>query len=404
MNPELIIEMNKIAFYKLNGVNVGTALTLICENKISSWRQIFVAVVRPLFVFQYKIYKYGRGVLTFIFDSHNCRRDDHLKAFLNFSKLFSDRMELICPSSHNKKFKMSNILYYRFVLIWYLQIQHIEAPIRDKLYICLYLLRTYIEEKNIESYIDMCSTKGIIVYFDIPAHCSILVQKMKRKVFTATLQHGHYEPDSIMYRSSCSEFFGANTNLSNHYAINVGLMPNKIFVTGLLQELGKPELGITRTNAFGIVLDGGEGECNEILLEFGKKIQALSGMHCFVRCHPGRKKIKLDSNFLDGNRFQTIGKFLENMEFIISCYSTVCLEALYYLKPCFRYIGKKDNFPGLEDNRFSNINELIKLFKEYYSLDFTERLKDIKKNYIGDNNCEYVKNTVLSLIANYKQE
>ena len=156
-------------------------------------------------------------------------------------------------------------------------------------------------KKNIERF--NCFN-SLVTLFDVMPEEYILTNIFKTfNKKTITLQHGHFMEQKwisdssfatgFAYRFSTADYFFAWGKMSRDYAIKCGLSPENVVVAGCPKYIGysfKKECAPKVCNAFGIILEGGNGEDianhNKLLVEMASKLSYKNNYSLYIKPHP----------------------------------------------------------------------------------------------------------------------
>ena len=177
MDSKYVDLLNGYYFWKMDRIKIGSALVLeiISNNKITI-KECIKNLCAVMFNFKYTVTGESADIV-FLFDSHMCKRKDHIQAFFHITESFANKKIIICPSKKNKRIQAGNVYFYFYIIVWIWQIRSLKMPLLFKIDLLARLARGATEAARLEKIIDMERASLLVVYYDLPVHNSILIKR-----------------------------------------------------------------------------------------------------------------------------------------------------------------------------------------------------------------------------------
>ncbi len=400
MNDKKAVEVSKkldnIKLWKLPEYMLGRALcvdNIIYDNGGITWRNCVYMILQSYCEISYMKIDHGSGNrIYFLFSSHNSGRKEHAETFEKIAGTCRNRIELVFDRINFRKIKIKNILRTFLMPVWLFQIKVLSISGKHKLFLLANLLCALAERDVIEELVsEECSM--MVCYFDGAAAESLVVQDfnlMGRK--TATMQHGHFHPNGFAFYASTSQYFLASSNYECRLAKQAKVLADYVIALGMGKYIGEEKKNFIKDeqkrNSVGVVFDGDDYYDNNVeMLKVVKQFAVRREMYIKVKYHP-TSQIKLYEDYIDSNYMYNVNfdvsveKFMDEVDFVIVANSTILLEAIFMMKPWYRYRNpQNDIFEGIDNNVFSTVEELEQEYQKEMSL--SEMLE--YKNYILGN-------------------
>jgi hypothetical protein len=375
-------KLNKIRFYGLNNIQIGYSLVIPLVELIDSKdpRDNIKRIIKNIFFqeWNYNFEKLENDKPMYFFSHEYFDRKDHLESFVNVANLIEGN---IIIGNRKRKFCFKKLCQIFFLPIWYLQLRKIDLKIIHKLYLTSYILEIYSWKKFITKYQSkIMRQKALITLFDANMYENILAQIFSSsKIFTATLQHGHFISSdtsnnifNVAFEGFVSDYFLAWGDYTKNEAIKSGIRESKIIAVGCPKFIkynysGSQKLKNNKNN-FGVILDGSNKSyySNVQLLKIANNIAREKKIQYVIRPHPSDDITKyeryLDLDLLE--RVSDMGESIINysaaVNFSLVTGSSVYAELIYLKKPVLRYVGEEfiDRYSLLKEGIFKDEKDL----------------------------------------------
>lgn len=393
-------ELDKIKLWKLSEYMLGRTLcstNILYYNGEATWKKCVYLLLRSCCEVSYISGRYGKGKkIYFLFSSHNSGRKDHTDIYKKIASTCRNRVELSFKKVNLKRVSLKSVFRLLSIPVWYYQINKLPISGRHKIFLLVNLLCALSERDAIERELICKECSMLVCYFDGAMAESLVAQDLNRLgQKTATLQHGHFHPNGFAFYASVCQYFLANSNYECYLAKKAEVHARYIIALGMGKYIGNEKETINNTykkEKIGIVFDGDDYfENNVNMLEIVKEIAVKKGYHIYVKFHPTSKTLQYKS-FIDDDYICVVDvnwaveKFMEEVDFIVVANSTILLEAIFMLKPWYRYCNSaEDVFAGIDQNRFSTAKEFDKLIQK--EVLFSEMM-EIRDYVVGKGNPE----------------
>lgn len=408
-------KLDKIKLWKLPEYMLGRTLcstNIVYYNGGVTWRNCAYLLFQSCCKVLYTSKRYGKGnKVYFLFSSHNSGRKDHAEIFEKIAYTCRNRVELTFEKVILKRIRVKNGLRVLLVPVWYYQIRKLPISRQHKFFLLVNLLCALAERDAIEKGLVCEECSLLVCYFDGAMAESLVAQDLnllgKR---TATVQHGHFHPNGFAFYASVCQYFLANSYYEYHLAKKAGVLAKHIVPLGIGKYIGEEKRNFisiaNKQKKIGVVFDGDDYfENNVKMLKIVKQFAVNNRYDIFVKYHPTSRVFRYKS-FMDDNYIcavdmsWTVEKFMEEMDFIIVANSTILLEAIFVLKPWYRYCNStEDVFAGIDQNVFSTVEEFDNLIQQEVLL---SEMIEIRDYVIGKEDSEkmyrdFFENSILGL-------
>lgn len=243
--------------------------------------------------------------------------------------------------------------------------------------------------------------KVMVTIFDQDYDEYLITEFCKKMcIKTATIQHGQFmgktnlqsiEAIPFPYCNLNADYFLAWGNCSKDRAIECGVMPDKIFITGNPKYMYSENKFIPKSleiNSILIFLDGGKNDFsrNCHLLDIMKSVSSNNGIRCSIKLHPNAdEQIKMKVHefgcFEVVNSTEKIKELAQKYDAFVCSKSTVYSELLYLNCVTFRYVENDENdllYPYTENMDFRDYEGLYSSM-DYYNHNPEEYMNILKK-------------------------
>lgn len=415
MKKSLIEEFNKISFFRLKNIKMGSALSIdLIFHK--QWGEKDYKVLKENFrkIGDFTVSHNDKATICFVMSNFNICRHDMSKMFDNVTKLIGNKM-VIKGKKYN--FTEENRNLY-LPAIWLYQMRNIRLTKMQKKIIAMHMYTYWCEAQRVLQVIQKQrdSLRLVAVFDDTCPIESIIAQKCRQwNIKTSTCKHAiingsfHY----IEYRYSTVDYFLAWGAYMRDMAVRMGMPKEKIKVLGPLFML-EPIRHMAQQNKnkiFGVLT---RGTCNEMymddnveMIHMANKLAEKYGYTYILRVHPlddktgiYKKNIDREVYNYEAERFtnhnSSVFEFLEQVEFVLCGNTSAFIETLLANKMAFRFIPEKerknDVCAGIPFGRVSCYEQLEKSFEDYMENDNGQKRKsilrymlnmgDVRENYI----------------------
>lgn len=319
--------------------------------------------------------KPGNKLVAFYSDFYF--REDHIKIFTDFIKEFP-YIDYVVPvklprkrRNYRRGFEM---LRWDLHSLWLLK--NVRAAFRKRLYWIriLGLARLYCIKMN--QYLNNKNYSYGLVYSDSNPYENMLVQIMKKKLHTATLQHGIFDRNGywkgLEFRASVADDWLAWNQYSKELAMECGISEDNIKVLGMPRYINPVKLeDRADTGVFSVILGGKVlFKENRKLVEIANLLAKEMRIKYYLRYHPTCKGDEY-SDIIDeqliakGHEGETIRQMCECSDFsLVGSGTSMMIDLIYLRYPFFQYYEKWDGkrMKGRE-NYFSSFESLKKQIK-----------------------------------------
>lgn len=350
---KLIYELNKIEFCGLKNIKVGDLLS-IDVWRIFEWDNSQVCNISFMEIGDYTYEISGNDPeIAFVFSYAYIRREDQFAKFGAVENLFADKL-VITPHNGSKRKNP----YQYLIPIWFWQMRRLKYSTVVKKGLCYKLCEAMGHALQIMDIIEKTrSIKKVLVFFDLSAIDSLLVQKLKKNDYvTFALQHGIVNGayDYIEYKCSHADYLLLWGKYSQKCAERYGRKNN--LVVGNINQLTDNNIVLVKkaekTGCFGVCAGGvtekEDWKRNCELIELANKAAKDFGMTYCFRAHPydnpDRYKHLLNPKYCItvSRKQENIIDFFNKIDFTLCGNSTTFCDSIYYWIPSFRYIAAQD--------------------------------------------------------------
>ena len=396
--------MNKIKFFKLDGLQVGKGLctvNFLLKSEAMEEKKCQDLITIPLLSDAYRIRNDG-GELLFLFSNSYADRNDYKEWFNRLLDLTQKKCVMMGKSDkHGKGFSVKEQL---LILIWILQMSFVKCKLKEKLIYCNYMicglrnilvLKEQIKKYDIKSLITV-SDMHIADYFMI-WYCN------KSDIRTITLQHGYFNISKYLekelFRLSPSRYFLTYGPYAKKLGMKVGVPEKKLIPLGMPQCIGKSKLSSRSMKydkkKFLVVLDTDENHLYNVqMIEICNQFAEQADMRFDVKFHPSASKLHRKEYV---QKVSGQGELLEQQyaskDDLFSKYffgifheTTMIFEAIYNLFPLCIYTSGEIIYKELKLPYFSTADELIEI-KDSLGKD-EDRLKELREYVCGEGNID----------------
>ncbi len=353
---------------------------LYSNNKIKDFVKLFLQT----FLFKYKLVGELKENIYF----YPPREDfDNLVLLIKKSTDMESSTVKIC-----KKIRINFIAFAKFIFSLLKNSKKIKKIIKDDLnkkisiqntiYIKLWLFKVEQLEEQFKK-ISFLGVKNLIVLTDVLMYENALINVAnEKKINTIILQHGFYIPsnkiysiDNLNYRYVNAKYFlvwGNETKkMIDHYNnINVIICGDP--------RLKKESIDI-RNKTIGVLCDAPRFHSyNQQMIDIAEDFALKLGFKVLIRLHP-RDDCKY---YILNKNISIFERNLDETTFILAHTSTMIFTMMLKHKCVFRF-NSDISYEKLDKIKFSNLDELIKLYNDMNNLNFDDMLNE-HYEYVGD--------------------
>ena len=273
---------------------------------------------------------------------------------------------------------------------WVKKLKTTKLNLATRVRLCTMLLQGFISYKELKRKIPNINHTDLLVTFcDVHPIDSVIIQKYKKSIKTATLQHAAFshKVNGYAYSKSHSDYFLGISEYSKKEAVLSGYTNiDNYFVCGPLKYLGHKvkECSVSfELNNIGVALSGPKFDYeNTLLIESALEVAKSKKARVVFRSHPALSQkysniykpgvdISYNAGEMDG--------FIDSCDLFITGTTNTFADLLTMNKIAYRLVmpGKEDIFEIINGFKFGNVNELNTFIDEILK-NPTKKMEELK--------------------------
>ncbi len=292
--------------------------------------------------------------------------------------------------------KNKSYLSFRYTLLffrsfsWVKKLKNTKLNLATRFRFCTILLQGFISYKELKRKIpNVYHTDLLMTFCDVHPIDSVITQKYKSSIKTATLQHAAFshKVNSYAYRKSHSDYFlGVSEYAKKEAELSEYNNLRNFFVCGPLKYLGKElkrDCLYFELKNIGVALSGPKFDYENILLiESALEVAKSKKVGVVFRSHPALSqkysniyKSGVDISYNTGE----MDGFIESCDLFITGTTNTFADLLTMNKIAYRLVmpGKEDIFEIINGFKFGNVNELNTFIDEILK-NPTKKMEELK--------------------------
>ena len=343
--------------------------------------------------FRIEINGNGKQKIAFLFSNDYGARSDHLKRFHYVTDLI-DNSIIFEPGKLKISLKYWKILFY--LPQWYRNLMQVFEDNNQSEQCLIVLLEAYKYSKAIIDEIALHSgVNHISVFSDMHPTDNMVIQKCKKiGISTSTMQHGMFSDASVL--NSYSDYFlGWGQQIEDCFN-EAGICKN-IVQTGfikLIQEKASESIISNKTGRILVIFSTPKEDAD--VLKIAKRFSKRRGYKLWIKFHPGYIYKDMQCDEIIERTINTelsVDELTEYTDFALMGNTTVYVEYLLKLFPCFHYKTENSPFNKISFGLFEDEVDLekevdlffkdktymekqMKIIREYFT-----KTDHIEKNY-----------------------
>lgn len=335
-----------------------------------------------MFTYSYKASNVNKNATVFVFSLDGVGRPDYVRAIKKVAAQCDEATVLLIDRTH-PKLNIKRILCFIPELCWAYQINKIVCNFNISLDMAIYLYRAKHDGLDLYEKIKCFKPNGIVTFCDFTPIEGLLTQRVRKDgIKTATLQHGN--GNNIFY-GSCSDYYLANSRFSCQSVIECGIPDDKVLVIGPMKYAGEKYeyKKINSIQKIGIVFDGADNyPHNAEMIQVIHEAVKGEDIKCCIRFHPNNKREDYKSYLFDNDViYDDLQEFEKDIDLCLVYNSSMYTDMIFKRIPVYRFKnGKVDLFQSIQDEGFTNKEELLQIFQNLIE-EFDKIITEQKKIY-----------------------
>lgn len=388
---ERLDRIDKITFYKLNNIKIGSSLSdlgSVKDDKIS-YKGLIKKYLLNIFEYSYKLEVFGGGKILFFYSNENRNRQYVYQKMQNVENL-SKSKTVIKP--HKRKIHFDGFLGFLYIFKWFSQLRKQDFTKKESLYFSLCIHNAYI---NLFDVLEIIGEKIGSINLFVSVHDNRMVDSVAIQYFrnmgidTCTLQHGELLIDDIWLDAgkSFSKYFCIYGDLTYSRIKNSMNHNNEIVKLGMPQMIGIKHMIRHHENKgiFGVYLNYiAFEEENVPMIALANQIAEKYNLKYFIKYHPSLKnkdyRNKCSNKCYKEYRDEVNANDLsEIIDFAIVSMSSMFGELLYQGIPTFRYVNSEiDMYQGVEMLKITTLEDVEKYLDRRNDILYDEMEKTVE--------------------------